>query len=132
MAATALPFWAVECLLGAVSLGLGTLMPVATVATQNAVQLHHLGTATAAANFCRQLSGAVIVAVFGAIALSGHGGHAVTLEMLSAGGSPEIAATFRWVFVAASVGLGATLLLLIALEERPLRDRAVSAGPQVE
>ena len=62
-----LPF--IEITLFATSLGLGTLLPVATVSIQNAVVLHQLGTATAVANFFRQLGGALIVAVFGAIAV---------------------------------------------------------------
>ena len=128
LATTRLPFWALELLMFLTSVGLGTLMPVATVSTQNAAPPGHLGTATAAMNFSRQLMGAIIVAVFGTIVLSGHGGgHALTLEHLSAGGSPELVGTFRWVFGAASVGLGLAFLAFAAMEERPFRDRAPSS-----
>ncbi len=37
--------------LRAISIGLGTILPVCTVAIQNAVEVHHLGTATSIVNF---------------------------------------------------------------------------------
>ena len=40
-------------------------------------------------NFSRQIMGAIVVAVFGAIVL--RGGQGLTLESLSAGGAPELA-----------------------------------------
>ena len=120
-----LPFRALEALLLIASLGIGTLMPVATVSMQNAAPIRHLGMATATMNFSRQIMGATVVAVFGAIVLGGGGGRGLTLETLSAGGSPELAATFRWVFAAAAIGMAAALALFILMEERPLRDRPV-------
>jgi EmrB/QacA subfamily drug resistance transporter len=122
-----LPFWALLSLLGLSSIGLGTLLPVATVAVQNAVQLHHLGTATAAMNFFRQLGGALVVALFGAVAFGG-GGHGVTLDMLSSRGG-DLSGTFRTVFTLATVGLAAALLFLVMMEERPLRTGSSSEGP---
>jgi hypothetical protein len=52
---------------------------------QNAVALHQLDTATAVANFFRQLGGALIVAIFGAIVLSGVGpvGRGVSFETIA-------------------------------------------------
>ena len=41
-------------------MGLGTVLPVTTVAIQNAVPVVQLGTATAAMNFFRSLGGAVL------------------------------------------------------------------------
>jgi MFS family permease len=121
----ALPFWLLLVLLFSASLGLGTVMPVATVSVQNAAPPGHLGTATAAMNFSRQLFGAIVVAVFGAIVLSGQqSGRGVTLETLAnAGASPELLSTFRYVFAAATAGLVASLAFFILMEERPLRDR---------
>ena len=55
----------------AVGMGMGAVLPVTTVAIQNAVELHQLGTATGTMNFFRSLGGAVAVAVFGAIVLGG-------------------------------------------------------------
>ncbi len=68
-----LPLGLVEVLLAAIGLGLGTVLPVTTVAIQNAVELHQLGTATASMNFFRSLGGAILVAAFGAILLGGIG-----------------------------------------------------------
>lgn len=121
---TSLPFPLLLGLLFLLSLGLGTVMPVSTVATQNAAPPGHLGTATATMNFSRQLMGAIVVAGYGAIVLSGQGaGRGLTLETLGGGASPELVATFRYVFVAATVGLLASLAFFALMEERPLRDR---------
>ncbi|HYS49885.1 MAG TPA: MDR family MFS transporter [Xanthobacteraceae bacterium] len=128
-----LPLAVVCTALGLVGTGMGALFPVTTVSVQNAVLPYQLGTATGAMNFFRQLSGALIVAAFGAIVLGGAGGagHAgVTLETLAlqtdqfAGG--DFAQVFRWVFIAAAALLAAGLLLLFAMEERPLRGRRES------
>ncbi|MBK1841452.1 MFS transporter [Azospirillum sp. YIM B02556] len=48
-------------------MGLGLVMPVMTVAVQNAVDQRDLGAATAAVGFFRSLGGSVGVAVFGAV-----------------------------------------------------------------
>jgi hypothetical protein len=76
-------------------------------------------------NFSRQLFGAIVVAIYGAIVLSGHeAGGGLTLETLSArGANPELAATFRYVFMAATAGLVASLAFFALMEERPFRDR---------
>ena len=121
---TALPFTLLLALLFAVSVGLGTVMPVATVATQNAAPAGHLGTATATLNFSRQLMGAIVVAGYGAIVLSGRGpGRGLTPETLAGVASPELAATFSYVFGAATLGLCASLAFFALMDERPLRDR---------
>ena len=125
---TTLPFWGLEVLLFVSSVGLGTVMPITTVSMQNAAPPRHLGMATATMNFSRQLMGAIIVAAFGAIILSGsEAGRGLTLETLSGGGSPELASTFRWVFGAATLGFALSLAFLLAMEERPLRDRVPTA-----
>lgn len=114
------PFWLIQVLLGVASVGLGTVFPVATVATQNAVPVHHLGTATANMNFLRQLAGAVIVAVFGAIALGG--GLAAEGPV---GRSVQVAPdAFRLVFWVAAGGLAAALAALALMKELPLRGRS--------
>ena len=71
--AGSLPLWQFEVLLALSGLGLGTIFPVTTVAIQNAVEPHQLGTATASFNFFRSLGSAILVAVFGAIFLGGLG-----------------------------------------------------------
>jgi EmrB/QacA subfamily drug resistance transporter len=120
-----------EAVLAAISLGLGTLLPVATVSIQNAVASHQLGTATAVANFFRQLGGALIVAVFGAIVLSGAGaaGRSLSFESITvAAGAADLARAFRWVFAAALAGFALALLFLILMEEKPLRGSAARAA----
>jgi EmrB/QacA subfamily drug resistance transporter len=120
-----LPITAVGGALGVVGLGMGSLFPVTTVSVQNAVVPYQLGTATGAMNFFRQLAGAVIVAAFGAIVLGGAGTAGLTVESLGganlAGG--DLAHVFRWVFAAAAACIATGLVLLVVMEERPLRGR---------
>lgn len=122
----------VEIILAIVSIGLGTVLPVTMVTTQNAVTPHQMGTATGSANFFRSLGGAFIVAIFGAIVLSGSGlSGAASFESLSAVAARsgvDLADVFRYVFIAAIVGFGLSLAFLLALEERPLRGSAVKAA----
>ncbi|MET3481862.1 MULTISPECIES: MDR family MFS transporter [unclassified Methylobacterium] len=127
----ALPFWLMEVLFALLSMGIGTILPLSTIAIQNAVEPHQLGIATAAMNFFRSLGGALIVAAFGTIVLggvaggagSGTGGHDV--ESLIRGADPaQLALTFRFVFMAACLGLLGAFTFLALMEERPLRERA--------
>ena len=122
-----LPFWLMEVLLALLSIGIGTVLPLSTIAVQNAVELSELGIATASMNFFRSLGGALIVAAFGTIVLGGAaaGGH--DMESLIGGADAvALAATFRWVFTAACLGLMLAWFALGAMEERPLRDRRAS------
>lgn len=130
MFATGLPLPAVEALLAVISVGLGTLLPVSTVAIQNAVAPHELGTATGTANFFRSLGGAFLVAIFGAILLGGASlGGAASHENLGAlAGGADLAPAFRWVFLAAVAGFGLAFAFLLAMEERPLRGSAIKAA----
>jgi MFS family permease len=126
--AASLPLWAIEAVLVVVSLGLGTLLPVSTVAIQNAVLPHQLGTATGAANFFRSLGGAIIVAAFGAIVFglaAPPGGHLTPETLRAAGASGGVLAeAFRWVFAAATLGFALSLAFLLRMEERPLKGAA--------
>ena len=63
----------VVALLFVLGLGLGPMYPVSTIVMQNTVKPHQLGTATGTLNFFRTLGGAIVVAIFGAIVLSGMG-----------------------------------------------------------
>ena len=110
-------------------LGMGTMYPTTTVIIQNAVLPHQLGTATGTLNFFRQLGGAIVVAVFGAIVLGGfdtHASGAIVLERLS--GAADFANLFRFVFIAAASFLAAAFIAVLCIVERPLRGPA--AGPQ--
>ncbi|MBQ0820917.1 MFS transporter [Microvirga terrae] len=122
----------VEIILAVISIGLGTVLPVTMVTTQNAVAPHQMGTATGTANFFRSLGGAFIVAIFGAIVLGGAGLSGATsfesLSTVAAQSGVDLADVFSWVFIAAIVGFGLSLAFLLALEERPLRGAAVKAA----
>jgi EmrB/QacA subfamily drug resistance transporter len=115
-------------LLLTVGIGCGSSFPVSTVALQNAVHPHQLGTATAALNFARQLSGAILVAGFGAILLAGMGfgsgeGRIAELVARHAASAAAMSSAFRFVFAAAAIALAGGLAFLYAMEERPLRER---------
>src|SRR5437870_2337772 len=99
----------------------GTMYPMTTVVIQNAVLPHQLGTATGTLNFFRQLGGALIVAIFGAIVLSGIAGDegGLAFDRFAAGASAagsDFAALFRWVFIAAALFLAAGLIAILAIE----------------
>lgn len=128
LAATAgtMPIWGVSLVLAIISIALGTLLPISTVSIQNAVALHQLGTATATANLCRQLSGAVAVAIFGAILLGTHGQTAVTPSLHD---QAALLANFKVVFVLVALGAGGAFVAMLLMEERHLDGpaRAVTA-----
>ena len=72
-------------LLALVGAGVGTVLPVTTVAIQNAVPMHQLGTATGVMSFFRSLGGAIAVAGFGALVA---GRRPITAGGAPAGGTP--------------------------------------------
>ena len=125
----ALPFWLLEVLFALLSVGIGTILPLSTIAIQNAVAVHQLGIATASMNFFRSLGGALIVAAFGTIVLGGAAGGAPVahdMESLIRGAdAAHLAITFRWVFVAAGIGLLLAVTFLALMQERPLRERTL-------
>ena len=107
-------------LLFVLGLGLGPMYPVSTIVMQNTVKPHQLGTATGTLNFFRTLGGAIVVAGFGAIVLSG----------IAAGSPPAhwtswLSGMAIWdrLFIGCSSPrrfFSAFLLCLLAVEERPL------------
>jgi len=101
----------IDALLAVAALGVGSMLPVATVSVQNAVPLRDLGAATATMQFFRQLAAALIVAVFGALAVSA-----------TASGAP--AEAFRVVIAASALCIAASFFFLWRMEETPLRGTA--------
>lgn len=97
-------------LLGVIGLGIGTLLPLTTVAVQNAAPRDQIGTATAAITFFRQFGGAIAAALFGALLLMGDTS------------VPGIAG-FQLVFAASAAALVVACLCLTAMETLPLRGR---------
>ena len=117
-----LPVWALSLVLSVISIALGTLLPISTVSIQNAVKPHQLGTATATANLCRQLGGAVMVAIFGTILLGGRAG-----DLAAKAGAADRAvllAGFHVVFAMIAAGAIAAFAVLVVMEERPLGGAA--------
>ena len=112
-----------EALVTIISIGLGTVLPTTTVAIQNAVKAHQLGTATGTMNFFRQLGSALFVAVFGAILLNtGHG---------SAAAAASEKGSFVAMFLAAAIGFGLSFLFIVLMEEKPLRSSAKHAAEAI-
>lgn len=97
--------------------------------------MHQLGTATGTANFFRQIGGALIVAIFGAIVLGGlgAGGAGLSAETLKAGAVDRatMVGLFRYVFAASFAGFALALLFLLRMQELPLRGSALAAAKEV-
>jgi EmrB/QacA subfamily drug resistance transporter len=117
----------VNLLLAAASVGVGAMLPVATVSVQNAVPTRDLGTATAVMQFFRQLSSAIIAAIFGAIALGGNAAD-ILRESHAARHSPQTAAggdftaSFSLVFAAGAALIALSLFFLARMEEKPFAE----------
>ncbi|MCS0505265.1 MDR family MFS transporter [Ancylobacter mangrovi] len=126
------PLWLYLVAMGVTGIGLGTVLPVSTVAIQNAVPLPQMGTATGLANFFRSLGSAILTAGFGAvvISMSGLEGSGSMETLLGGGqaGSEALALAFRWVFLMAAAALTLSLIAMIAMQERPLRGHASPAA----
>ncbi|EQD83281.1 EmrB/QacA subfamily drug resistance transporter [Saccharopolyspora erythraea NRRL 2338] len=94
-------------------LGVGLVMQVMVLATQNAVEHRDLGTATSSVTFFRQIGASAGVAVTGALVTAG-GAH----DPAAFGGS------LRTAFAVMAPLLGVAFLLALALPARPLRTTA--------
>jgi EmrB/QacA subfamily drug resistance transporter len=123
-----LSLWPLEALLAVTGIGLGTIFPVTTVAMQNAVPLHQLGTATASFNFFRSLGSAIFVALFGAIFIGslGLGGQEIgSLQQLvsdAATHGTAVGPAFRNVFAAAVITMAIGFVFIALMRELPLRS----------
>jgi EmrB/QacA subfamily drug resistance transporter len=130
----AAPLWVVIVALCIFGVGIGTVFSCTTVCIQNAVSRFHVGTATGVMNFFRALASALVVAIFGAIILSGvghgagGGGRAVDVFAQAGAPSVDLAGIFRWVFVASVVFLLISIVAFALMEERPLRGRSEGVG----
>ena len=124
--ADSMPIALFATVLAVISIGLGTVLPTTTVAIQNAVEMHQLGTATGTMNFFRQLASAVTVAIFGAL-LNASGISEAALHAVAsvpAGG-------FTPIFAATAVGFVIAFLFIVWMKERPLRSAARQAAEAV-
>lgn len=132
-----LSFWGIEALLVFISFGLGMILPLTTVTIQNAVEPHHVGTATGAMGFFRQLGGALMVAALGAIVFGGlAGGDPDMIRALRAGqmefDPARSAQAFGWAFAAAAAALACGLVCVARMPELPLRGGPAPAPAKNE
>ena len=108
--------WRFEILLVLIGAGFGPLPSLTQVTLQNAVARHQLGISLGAMNFFRGLSGAILVAAFGAIVLQG--GALGGAGMAQAGAAQAYTA----VFLADAACIAIALLAVLLMAERPLKE----------
>src|SRR5262249_41101238 len=112
-------------LLALCGIGTGMMYPLTTVAIQNSVLPHQMGTATGMLNFFRLLGGAVIVAGFGALVLGSVETRGIaTLNVLTnsmPGETTDFTSAFQEMFAMAATFLAIALVSVLVLPERPLR-----------
>jgi EmrB/QacA subfamily drug resistance transporter len=128
IAPASLSAWGMAAVLGVVGCGFGMAMPVTTVSLQNAVVPHQMGIATGAMNFCRSLTASIVVAVLGAILLSGldSAGTGGSIAAMARGTPADLAPIFRWIFAALAGVMLVGLTVVHLMEERPLRGPAAA------
>ncbi len=119
-------FWLVEFLMAGLSIGLGTVFPITTIAIQNAVQPHQMGTVTGVMGFFRMLGGALIVALFGAVLFSQLPNLAALEEqtgfkLADIVASGDIHTAFRPLFGLAAMVLALALAAFHQMPEKALR-----------
>jgi MFS family permease len=112
-----------EVLLALIGIGFGPVPPACSIVLQNSVAIHQFGTAVGTMNFSRTLYTTMLIAVFGAIVLTGVPAGATTT--LGAAAADD----FRRVFFAAAASLTVAFLGLLLLEEKPLQSREAPAKP---
>ena len=105
-----------EILLVLIGAGFGPLPSLTQVTLQNAVARHQLGISLGAMNFFRGLSGAIVVAAFGAIVLQG--GTPGGAGMAQAGAAQAYTA----VFLADAACIAIALVAVLLMAERPLKE----------
>src|SRR5262249_48081376 len=114
-AAEMTPFW-FEVTLMLIGAGFGPLPSLTAVSMQNVVARHQLGISIGTMNFSRNLFATMLIAVFGAIVLTGTGE-----SLTTAFHAANAADAFRRVFLAAAASLMVALIAIIIMEERPLQ-----------
>jgi MFS family permease len=105
-----------EVLLLLIGAGFGCMPPLSATALQNNVSIHTFGSAVATMQFSRNLFATMLVAVFGAIILSGvsqAGGRAIGQYSVEG---------FVHVFLAVTASFAVSLTAVILLDEKPLES----------
>jgi EmrB/QacA subfamily drug resistance transporter len=122
LAPEALTLAVLALLLLVTGIGIGSVLPLTTVSVQNAVLPWQMGTVTGLMNFMRALTSALMVALYGAFLFGGAGAQGMTLEQIAAGSHhAALDSQFRLIFAAAAACLALSWVLLLVMEERPLR-----------
>jgi EmrB/QacA subfamily drug resistance transporter len=136
-------------------LGMGLTMPTLMTAMQNAVEMRHMGIATSVTQFSRSMGGALGVTIFGSILNNRLAYYLPRLLPAGAGanvdpsqlqGSPQqiwalpeairiavtdsFAQSLHWVFLSTVPLVAIALILLLFLEERPLRGKISLASDE--
>jgi len=101
-----------QILLAIIGVGFGGMPPLSATVLQNSVPISTFGTAVATMQFSRNLYCTMMVAVFGAIVLTG------TLETGAPGYSAE---GFARIFYVAAASFALSLLAIILIEAKPLQ-----------
>ena len=112
-------------------LGFGMVAQVLIVAVQNSVERRELGVATATTGFFRALGGAVGAAVLGAVfAAQAGSGASETGEGVAPrrGAARDVIDGVQAVFLVAAPLAALGLLVVLLLDEVPLRERGEAAG----
>jgi hypothetical protein len=109
-----------ELVLALAGIGFGPVAPVSSVALQNAVVMHQLGTAISVMSFARSLFAAVLVAALGAVVLHAVGGEVMAGASTLAADKDAAIAAFRTLFWMTAGCFVIAFLGLLLMEERPL------------
>ncbi len=116
-----------EIILFVIGIGFGPTAPLTQVVLQNTVATNHLGAAIGTMSFCRTLLGTIVVAVFGAIVLSGAIGQpAVGMT----GHAAAAIKPFTVIFLATAGTMIVAFLALVLVEEKPLQATMPAAQAQ--
>jgi sugar phosphate permease len=119
--AAALTTTQVELLLALLGVGFGPVAPLASVALQNTVAIHHLGAAVGTLGFTRNLCATMMVAIFGAIILAGSSGDTVLPRGAGIGSTVIPVEGFSRIFFVAALSMSVSFLALLLMKEKPLR-----------
>jgi len=107
-----------EGLLFLIGAGFGCMPPLAATALQNNVSIHTFGSAVATMQFSRNLFATMLVAIFGAIILSG-----VSQSDAVAAAAQYSVEGFVHVFLAVAASFAVSLAMILLLDEKPLETK---------
>ena len=118
--------------IGLFGLGFGMVGQVLIVAVQNSVDRRQLGVAMATTSFFRALGGAVGAAALGAVFAARTGVHGISAgpHALGPGARADVIDAVQTVFIVAAPIAALALVVVLLLEEVPLRGPGGPTGPE--